>query len=85
MLSLFLRYGISAFLVAFFATVIVRFVATKWHIVDHPHHPKNVHTHPVPRLGGIGIFLSVLILVMISLVSSDWLVSGSIEYTQYIG
>lgn len=85
MLSLLISFGVTAFLIAFFATVFVRFVATKWHIVDHPHHPKNVHAHPIPRLGGIGIFLSVAIAVIGSLVSSKWLVSGTIEYTQYIG
>jgi UDP-GlcNAc:undecaprenyl-phosphate GlcNAc-1-phosphate transferase len=74
-----------AFIIAFFATVLVRFVATKWHIVDHPHHPKNVHTHPIPRLGGVAIFLAVTIAVIGSLLSSTWLVSGEIQYAQYIG
>ncbi len=85
MTSLLLSFGVAAFLISFFATVLVRFVATKWHIVDHPHHPKNVHTHPIPRLGGIAIFLSVAIAVIVSLLISKWLVSGSIEYAQYIG
>lgn len=84
-MSLLISFGVTSFTIAFFATVVVRFVATKWHIVDHPHHPKNVHTHPIPRLGGVAIFLAVAIAVIGSLVSSKWLVSGSIEYTQYIG
>lgn len=85
MTSLLLSFGVAAFLISFFATVFVRFVATKWHIVDHPHHPKNIHTHPIPRLGGVAIFFAVAIMVIVSLLFSKWLVSGSIQYTQYIG
>lgn len=85
MFSLLISFGVTSFMIAFFATVIVRFVATKWHIVDHPHHPKNVHTHPIPRLGGNAIYLAVAVAVIGSLLSSKWLVSGEIHYVQYIG
>ncbi|OGL63848.1 hypothetical protein A3C09_02200 [Candidatus Uhrbacteria bacterium RIFCSPHIGHO2_02_FULL_47_44] len=85
MMSLLISFGVTAFIIAFFSTVFVRFVATKWHIVDHPHHPKNVHTHPIPRLGGISIFLAVAVAVIGSLLSSKWLVSGEIQYLQYTG
>lgn len=84
-MSLLISFGVTAFIIAFFATVFVRYVATRWHIVDHPHHPKNVHTHPIPRLGGIGIYLAVAVAVIGSLLSSKWLVSGEIQYLQYIG
>lgn len=85
MTSLLISFGVTAFTIAFFATVFVRYVATRWHIVDHPHHPKNVHTHPIPRLGGVAIFLAIAVAVIGSLVTSKWLVSGQIQYLQYIG
>lgn len=85
MMSLLISFGVTAFIIAFFATVFVRFVATKWHIVDHPHHPKNVHTHPIPRLGGVSIYLAIAIAVIGSLLTSKWLVSGEIQHLQYIG
>jgi UDP-GlcNAc:undecaprenyl-phosphate GlcNAc-1-phosphate transferase len=85
MLSLLISFGVTSFMIAFFATLFVRFAATKWHILDHPHHPKNVHKHPIPRLGGFAIFFAVTIAVVASLLMSKWLVSGEIQYVQYIG
>ncbi len=85
MTSLLISFGVTAFLLAFFGTVVVRFLATRLHIVDRPHHEKNVHTHPIPRLGGVAIFLAVAVAVIGSLASSSWLVSGEIQHMQYVG
>jgi len=85
MMSLLISFGAAAFVISFFSTLIVRYLANRCGIVDHPHHPKNVHTHPVPRLGGVAIFLAVAIAVVGSLLTSHWLTSGTISINQYIG
>ena len=39
---------------------LILFICTRWNIMSPPRR-HHIHTHPVPRLGGIGIFLSFLI------------------------
>ena len=85
MIQLLITFGAFAFVVSFFSTLFVRYFATKCGILDKPLHPKNVHTHAIPRLGGLAIFFAVALAVIISLVSSHWLTSGSITLHQYIG
>ena len=85
MIQLLITFGAFAFVVSFFSTLFVRYFATKCGILDKPLHPKNVHTHAIPRLGGLAIFFAVALAVVISLVSSHWLTSGSITLHQYIG
>ena len=50
-------------LVTFFATPFSILLFKKWGLVDDPRkhkHPKVVHTYPVPRGGGLPIFLGLL-------------------------
>jgi UDP-GlcNAc:undecaprenyl-phosphate GlcNAc-1-phosphate transferase len=57
-----------AAVVAFFVTPFVIKLAEKIGIVDDPaknRHPKVIHTYPVPRGGGLVIFLSLLISALI--------------------
>ncbi|OGM25900.1 hypothetical protein A2962_00405 [Candidatus Woesebacteria bacterium RIFCSPLOWO2_01_FULL_39_61] len=59
----FLPLGVAA-IVSYFVTPIVIASAKKLGIVDDPKkhkHPKVIHTYPVPRGGGIPIFLGVAI------------------------
>lgn len=46
-----------AFLASFFLTPFVGKVATRFNIVDEPSERK-VHTRPIPRIGGVALFLS---------------------------
>jgi UDP-GlcNAc:undecaprenyl-phosphate GlcNAc-1-phosphate transferase len=56
--------GLTSFSISYFATPLVIKLAHKIGIIDNPKnqkHPKVIHTYPVPRGGGLAIFLSVLI------------------------
>lgn len=56
--------------VSFFATPIVIKFAKRLGIVDDPtknKHPKVIHTYPIPRGGGIPIFLSLFVSVLVFL------------------
>ena len=51
-----------AFVIAFVTTPIVIFIYRRLGWVDPPHRQaKDTHTYPVPRGGGIPIYLSLLI------------------------
>jgi UDP-GlcNAc:undecaprenyl-phosphate GlcNAc-1-phosphate transferase len=43
---------------------LVLFICRRWKIMSPPRR-HHIHTHPVPRLGGIGIFLSFLVVSLI--------------------
>jgi UDP-GlcNAc:undecaprenyl-phosphate/decaprenyl-phosphate GlcNAc-1-phosphate transferase len=49
-------FGLAAILGALFCWLVL-IICTHWHIVSQPkrHH---IHQHPIPRLGGVGIFLA---------------------------
>lgn len=62
--NLFLLPWLVAAVVAFLTTPIVIKLADKLGIIDDPgknKHPKVIHTYPVPRGGGIPIFIALLI------------------------
>lgn len=64
-----IAFLVSAIL-AFVFTYPVIILANKWGIVDDPKkhkHPKVTHTYPVPRGGGLAIFLSIFISVLLFL------------------
>ncbi|MCX6807004.1 MAG: MraY family glycosyltransferase [Candidatus Berkelbacteria bacterium] len=53
-----LTLGLSAIF-----TPIVRYFALKWKLFDYPA-PRKVHDKPIPRLGGVAIFLSFILVVV---------------------
>ena len=62
--NLFLFPGLSAFVLSFLSTPIVIKLAGKLGIIDDPKknkHPKVIHTYPIPRGGGIPIFIALLV------------------------
>jgi UDP-GlcNAc:undecaprenyl-phosphate GlcNAc-1-phosphate transferase len=63
-IQLYLFPLLIAFLLASIITPIVKNVYSKRGWIDDPKknkHPKNLHTYPVPRGGGIAIFLAVIL------------------------
>jgi UDP-GlcNAc:undecaprenyl-phosphate/decaprenyl-phosphate GlcNAc-1-phosphate transferase len=56
LLTLAVVFGLAAILGALFCWLVL-IICTRWHIMSQPkrHH---IHGHPVPRLGGVGIFLA---------------------------
>ncbi len=54
---------LASALMSLLLTRSVRNLAVKHHWVDAPRSARHVHTSPTPRLGGVGIFLSVVAVV----------------------
>ncbi|MBV8553074.1 MAG: undecaprenyl/decaprenyl-phosphate alpha-N-acetylglucosaminyl 1-phosphate transferase [Acidobacteriaceae bacterium] len=58
---LILTSGLIAFLLSLVLTPVIRDIFRKLGIVDHPDTIRKLHTHPIPRVGGIAIALSYLL------------------------
>ena len=53
--------GLFGFLAALNVTPLVRDFALRFGIVDHPDNRRKLHGRPIPRVGGIAIFVSYLL------------------------
>ena len=56
---------VSAGLIAFITTPVVRRLAHKIGAVDVPKDARRMHDHPIPRMGGLAIFLGFLLAVLV--------------------
>ena len=56
---------IVAFLISIATTPIVKAFATKVGAMDVPRDSRRVHDHPIPRMGGLAIFLGFLLSVLL--------------------
>jgi len=56
---------LAALVISFAATPVVRRLAFKLGAVDVPKDNRRMHKHPIPRMGGLAIFLGFLISVLI--------------------
>ena len=56
---------IVAFIISFGSTPIVKAFATKVGAMDVPLDARRVHDHPIPRMGGLAIFLGFLLSVLL--------------------
>ncbi len=54
-----------ATLVSFLLTPLVGSLAKRWGVVAHPDPKHRIHDRPIPRLGGVAIFLAFLVTVSI--------------------
>ncbi|MEJ2441564.1 MAG: MraY family glycosyltransferase [Patescibacteria group bacterium] len=62
--------GLISLIIAFLSTPLVIKLANKFKIIDDPRksrHPKVIHKYPVPRSGGVAIFIALLIASVIFL------------------
>ena len=55
----------AAFAVAFGSTPIVKSFAQKVGAMDNPGEARRIHNHPIPRMGGLAIFLGFLVAVIL--------------------
>ncbi len=55
----------AAFLVALVATPVVKRLAFRVGAVDVPKDSRRMHNHPIPRMGGLAIFLGFLLSVLL--------------------
>ncbi len=56
---------VSAFLVAYLLTPLMRLAAARLKIVDIPD-PRKIHKEPIPKLGGVAIYISYVLIVFMN-------------------
>lgn len=66
----------GALAVSFILTILVRALAIKRKIVDLPIGERKIHRQPVPLLGGVAVYLTFLILIIIF---KDFILDGRIR------
>ena len=52
---------VIAFVISFIATPLVKNFAVKVGAIDIPDKKRHIHSHPIPRMGGLAIFLGFLL------------------------
>ncbi len=75
----FLFYGLIATFLNILLIPIILYVAKKYHWYDKPN-PRKVHTVATPRLGGVGIFLAIVLTLAITTIFSKLLQTGFLAY-----
>jgi len=76
----FLAFGAS-----WLVTKLIIAVAKKHKLLDQPDEPRKVHHRPIPRLGGLAIFIVFVAILIVLLDLSDILTAGAIGIEHYIG
>ncbi|MDR4038460.1 MAG: undecaprenyl/decaprenyl-phosphate alpha-N-acetylglucosaminyl 1-phosphate transferase, partial [Evtepia sp.] len=56
---------VAALLISFIATPVVKAIAQMVGAVDVPKDNRRMHNHPIPRMGGLAIFLGFLLSTLI--------------------
>lgn len=57
----YLIYFTLAFLAAAAITPLVRYLAVRLKCVDLPRPPRNLHSRPIPKLGGMAVFIAFIV------------------------
>ncbi|MFA6304358.1 MAG: MraY family glycosyltransferase [Patescibacteria group bacterium] len=74
----------SAFIISVILTYLIKGLALKLDIVDRPSEPRKIHHVPIPKLGGLAIYLTVLLLTVI-FYQSGMLLDGKIQVAYLVG
>jgi UDP-GlcNAc:undecaprenyl-phosphate GlcNAc-1-phosphate transferase len=62
---------VAAFVVALLSTPLIRRLALYANVTDHPDDERKMHRYPVAYLGGLAVFLALIVAIAISYVFSD--------------
>lgn len=79
-----LTWFLFAFVISAFVTDFMIKVAVRFGFVDHPTERK-VHAKSMPLLGGVAIYFSIAVCLLVALQVSGTLTSGAITLNQYLG
>ena len=71
----------NTFILSILCTLLVKYIARKWKIVDSPDRPRKIHQKALPLLGGLAIFLSFFISIFIF---RDFILSRGLENAHLI-
>lgn len=56
---------VVAFGITFFVTPVVKSFAVQVGAIDVPDHKRHIHQHPIPRMGGLAIFIGFILAVLL--------------------
>lgn len=81
---------ITVFAIAMLSTAVltpfIKRLALKYGIVDMPRtEPRKIHKKPIPLMGGLGIFITVVLMVAILWFGTDWISRGAISSKHLLG
>lgn len=76
---------VASFVLSLVAVRLVRKYAPRFGLVDQPVAPRKIHPRSIPLFGGFAIFVSLLLVVLFVLSTSDALTSGEIDARLYLG
>ena len=62
---------VTALLISFIATPVVKSLAHKMGAIDVPKDNRRMHKHPIPRMGGLAIFLGFLLSALLFIPMSE--------------
>jgi len=62
----------GSLLLTLILTPVMRIIALRYHVMDHPISPIKTHTDPVPYLGGIAIFIGTIVPLLIARFITDF-------------
>jgi len=74
----------SAFLLAIILTKIIKKIALKFDVVDRPGESRKIHPRPIPLLGGVAVFLSFIVTLII-FYFLNFLDDGVLQTRQILG
>jgi len=74
----------SSLILAMIFTKIIKKLALRFNVVDKPGESRKIHKQPVPLLGGVAVFLSFIIILIISWLVG-WLDDGLLLSSQILG
>jgi len=67
-------------------TPLIKRLALKYHIVDEPQREeRKIHKKPIPLMGGLGIYLAVVLITAVFWFATDWISNGAIQAKHLIG
>lgn len=75
---------ILSFFLAIILTKIIKKIAWKLDVVDRPGESRKIHPKPTPLLGGVAVFVSFIIILLISW-ALGWLGDGVLLSSQILG
>ena len=75
---------LSSFFLAIVLTLIIKKIAWKFDIVDRPGESRKIHPKPTPLLGGVAVFVSFIIVLLISW-ALGWLNDSVLLSSQILG
>ncbi len=78
-------WGLFAFLLSFVGTVFVKRYAFQGGLIDRPKSLRNIHSRPTARLGGLAIYVSIAVCLVLLLATSTTLTDGRISVLHYLG